>query len=263
MSLIIGGIDVSPSVEQEGGNLDALANEAFEYLITFAESAKQFERGEKYLLKEFENPSNTQRKQWLNNRLNQLYREALQHAGTVSLGEGKTLYKALESRLFAELAIADQNQRYQLALQVIRVYRTAKEKQIEGAVADLKAFAFDRLPPLLMEQAVNYDEIVREVSRAVHDLAGPRDGIAFLLDRAENEPDWMRYNSQNAWNQFGYQLADWRYRTKDLGNLEPRLLKFVVAEFGSSVRAIETTPRSCSILFGSSGTVFLDRIPSA
>jgi hypothetical protein len=41
-------------------------------------------------------------------------------------------------------------------------------------------------------------------------LAGPRDAMAFLLDRIEHEPSWLRYNNQDAWSQYSHLLGGWR-----------------------------------------------------
>src|SRR5262249_10915944 len=75
-----------------------------------------------------------------------------------------------------------------------------------------------------------YDEIVGSVGHAVHDLASPRDGLAFLLDRVENEPAWFKFNNQDGWNRHGDAIGYWRTEATALGDLEDRLLKFVVAE---------------------------------
>jgi tetratricopeptide (TPR) repeat protein len=126
----------------------------------------------------------------------------------------------------------------------MRVYRTANDLKIASAVADLKAFAFDRLPPILQEQANNYDDIVRQVAQELRDLAGPHDGIAFLLDCIDRQPDWMRYNNQNVWNQYSYYLGDWRHHAKELGDLEPRLLKYVLTELRRDLRSREQGSRT-------------------
>src|SRR5262249_19048183 len=111
-----------------------------------------------------------------------------------------------------------------------RVYRTAHEKKIPDAVADLKAFAFNAAPALLRRQTNYHDSLVGTIAYTLRDLAGPRDGIAFLLNQIEAEPRWLRYNNQDGWARHGSTLAGWRTDAKDLGDLEGRFLKVVLAE---------------------------------
>ncbi len=167
----------------------------------------------------------------------------MQNKAEVSLGGGAALYKALERKLFADLAAPDQNHRYQLLRQITRFYRAAHALKIAGVGDDLKAFAFKRLPPILKEQTVNHDSIVRDAADTLREVVSPRDGIAFLLDRVEDEPDWLRYTNQDAWNQYGPRLAEWRTEVKDLGDLEPRLLKVVLTELRRDLRTRESRSR--------------------
>ena len=51
----------------------------------------------------------------------------------------------------------------------------------------MRAFAFKRLPQVLKRQTNNYQNVVSNVAYTVHDVAGPRDGLAFLIERIENE----------------------------------------------------------------------------
>ena len=226
------------------GVLPNSANTALTTLISFTESARQYDRGEKLLLAQLKHPIHTEQKYWLVQRLNELYVHALQHDGDVSLGKGATLYKALEGKLFADLNVNDQNHRYYLLSQFCRVYRTANERKIAGVVDDLKAFAFKRLAPILKEQIANYDQIVREVSETMHAVAGPREAIAFLLDRIDDEPGWLRYNNQDAWSQYSHRLGQWRSDVKEFGDLEPRLLKFVLTELRRELRSRESRSRT-------------------
>jgi tetratricopeptide (TPR) repeat protein len=225
------------------GVLPTSANNALGTLIYFTQSARHYERGEKLLLAQLKHPVHTEQKYWLVQRLNELYTHALQNNGDVSLGKGATLYKALERKIFADLAAPDQNHRYNLLRELTGVYRTGHTLKIAGVMDDLKAFAFKRLAPVLKEQITNYDAIVSDVAETLHQVAGARDAIAFLLDRVEDEPGWLRFNNQDGWSQHSNQLAQWRHEVKDLGDLEGRLLKFVLAELRRDLRSRESRYR--------------------
>jgi tetratricopeptide (TPR) repeat protein len=212
------------------GILPASAQDTLFSLVGLLEEAGHFARGEKTLLAHLGHPVNAQQGLWFRYRLNQLYHHALQHDGDVSLGKGMELYQALDRRLQKELAEPEQMYRFQTIVLLCQVYRTAHQKKLEGAVADLKAFAFKVLPPTLEQQTLNHESAVGTVASTLHDLAGPRDGIVFLLDEIDREPRWLRFANQDGWSRHGATLADWRREAKDLGDAEPRLLKLVLAE---------------------------------
>jgi Flp pilus assembly protein TadD/predicted Zn-dependent protease len=219
------------------GILPESANHALWILISFMENAGHYERGEALLLAQLKHPIHTQQKYRLVQRLNDLYILALQNNGAVSLGTGPTLYTALERKLFADLAAPDQNQRYSVFSEFTRFYRTAHALKIASVGADLRAFAFKRATPILKEQIVNYEQVVRDVADTVHDVAGARDAITFMLDRIEDEPDWLRFNSQDGWTQNSNKLGEWHSEVKDLGDLEARFLKPVLAELRRDLRS--------------------------
>ena len=225
------------------GKLPTSANEALGQYVNLAEGAGQFERGEKTLLAQLGHPVHTQQKFWLIRRLNELYRRAVDDGGDVSLGRDETLYKALEKKLFVDLASPDQNQRYSLLQQLVRLYRTAYAKKFAGVAADLKASAFEKLTPILNEQTIGVDEIAFEIAGAVRDLIGPREGIAFLLDRIEAYGDTARSTGRHPWGQYADRFGSWRTEAKDLGELEPRYLKFVLAELRRDLQLRESNAR--------------------
>ena len=95
---------------------------------------------------------------------------------------------------------------------------------------DLRHFAFHRLPEVLKRQTNNYTSMVSDTANALHDIAGPRDGLAFLVARIDAEPDWFRLNNQDGWSQHCYTLGQWRTEVKDLGEVEKPLLAIVLKE---------------------------------
>ncbi|WP_020476056.1 VIT domain-containing protein [Zavarzinella formosa] len=230
--------------DANGGILPVSANPPLSTMVSLTENARHYDRGEKVLLEQLKHPVHAEQTRWLTERLNELYHHALVNNGDVSLGKGATLYKAYERKLFADLVSVDQNHRYRLLGQVCQMYRTAHDVKLAGVVADLKAFAFKRLPPILRDQVVNYDGIVRDVSETLHKLAGPRDAVAFLLDRFDDQPDWVRYSNQDTWSQHSYRLGQWREEAKELGDLEARLLKIVLAELQRELRLRESRGRT-------------------
>ncbi|MGH7199190.1 MAG: VIT domain-containing protein, partial [Planctomycetaceae bacterium] len=112
----------------------------------------------------------------------------------------------------------------------LQVYRTAHGKPMDGVTADLHAFAFVYLPEFIHEATDNYSNILSQTAQTLRDLNGPLEGLAFLVERIEKEPAWVSYTNQDSWNQHAWQLAQWRFEAQQIGALEPRLLKIVLAE---------------------------------
>jgi predicted Zn-dependent protease len=227
------------------GVLPVAANDALGGLVSLFQGAGQYERGEKLLLDQIRHPAHHQQTLWLTEALDRLYLEALRGDGQVSLGRGLALYQALEPRLRDGLGTDDQNHRRNLVSILCQVYRVGAERKLSGARDDLRAFAFKRLADVLRRQTSDYDSVVSDVAQTVHDLLGPADGIAFLLDRAENEPAWLRWNNQDAWARHNWALGQWREEAKALpGEVDARLLKFVVAELRRDLEARQSHNRT-------------------
>ncbi|MHC4400407.1 MAG: VIT domain-containing protein [Planctomycetota bacterium] len=227
-----------------GGVLPAAANEPLSTFVSYLESLGHHARGEKVLFGELEHPVNRQQGFWLTQRLYELYEHAVRHDGDVSLGRGVDLLRAVERKIQNDLNTDDHGHRYNLIRRLCTVYRAGHDKKLAGVVDGLKAFAFERLPEVLPRQTNNYDSVVRTVADTLHDLAGPREGLAFLVERIENEPVWLRYNNQDAWNRHGYNLARWRTEAKNLGAaLEERLLAIVTAELKWDLRSGQSRNR--------------------
>jgi Flp pilus assembly protein TadD len=231
--------------DARGGVLPAVVNGSLDTLIGIAEGARHFERGEKLLLAQLARPANAGQKNWLVLRLNELYLKALKTRGDVSLGKDAALFQALDAKVRADIeGSADQNHRAELLALLCRTYRAAHDLQIEGTRDAVVAFAFKRLPDILKDQVANYESIVADTADVIHRVAGPRDGIAFLLDRIEGEPSWVRYAGRDGWGRHGDRLAEWRTQAKDLGDLEPRLLTLVLADLRRDLRTRDQGTRA-------------------
>jgi tetratricopeptide (TPR) repeat protein len=215
----------------QGGVLPAHANDPLNSFISYLQSRGHHARGEKILFEQLEHPTNQQQVYWLRQRLYQLYQDAIADDGGVSLGRGLELYRAVQQKIQDELGTPDNNHRYNLISRLCGVYRTAHDKKLEGCVDDLRVFAFKQLPEVLKHQTNNYQAIAGQVAETLHDLAGPRDGLAVLVQQIEQEPAWFRYGYDDGWSRHGWRLAQWRAEAKDLDrDLQERLLKIVLAE---------------------------------
>jgi len=212
------------------GVLPSHVNGPLDTFVSYLEQRSHHARGEAFLFAQLEHPSNRQQRFYLVQRLYRLYENALANDGHVSLGKGAELYKAVEAKIRDAMKTTDQNHRYTLVNQLCTIYRTAHRKKIAGVIDDLKDFAFKQIPDLLKRQTNNYQSVVSVTANTLHDLAGPLTGLHFLIERIEAEPPWFRFNNQDGWSQFSWSLAYWRHQAKDIGDLDGRLLKIVLAE---------------------------------
>jgi predicted Zn-dependent protease len=226
------------------GVLPTSANNTFATFLGFLQDEGHFARAEKTLLAQLEHPVHAQQRRWIIVHLDENAAAALARDGTVSLGTGVALYHALEAKIHKEFADNDQNHRYRLLELLSGVYRTGEQKKFPGVVADLKKFAFETLPPILKKQTNNHESVVSTYARTLYDLSGPRDAIAFMLDRIDQEPRWLRYQNQDGWTRNGWQIASWRMEAKDLGEVEGRLLKMVLKELKLDLESGERRNRA-------------------
>lgn len=212
------------------GTLPVEAQGALARLVSLLEGERHFARAEKQLLARLRRPLHREQSLWLAQQLDETYHRALQQGGTVALGSGQELYRALVARLLERLQTPEPGYRYALVSRLCQVYRTAQDQKLAGVVGDLRTFAFTFLPEALRTQDHNHDALVSTVASTVHDVAGPREGLSFLVERLERAPGWYIYSGRHGWSQQGHTLSVWRKEVKDLGELEARLLRLVVAE---------------------------------
>ncbi len=166
--------------------------------------------------------------QYLRNRLYGLYEKALAANAEVSLGRGEELYRVVEKKIQLEMVSSDEGRRQSLVTILCSIYRTAHKQHIRSVVEDIHCFAFDRFPTLLKWRNSNSFQVVNEVALALHDCAGPRDGLRFLIERIEAMPPALQFSGQYPWIWYGESLARWRSELNELGDLERPLLKVVL-----------------------------------
>ena len=111
------------------GILPATANGPLECFVSYLESKGHFARAESFLKEQLAHPVNQQQKLWLTLQLFETYEVALQNGGQVSLGNGETLYKAVQKAILDNLATDNHNHRRQLIERLLSIYRTVDHKR--------------------------------------------------------------------------------------------------------------------------------------
>ncbi len=100
-------------------------------------------------------------------------------------------------------------------------------------MADLVA---NKFPNLAQRQIHNYRNMVSTMGNTVRTVLGPREALAFYIDRMEHEPAWLARSGDDGWNEYHHELAELRQEVPKLGTLEPRLLALVIAELKRDLR---------------------------
>ncbi len=229
---------------RSGGVLPGFAYSIFDTWIGYLEQRQRFEKGEKAILTQLKTNVAGQLRNNLLARKFRLYYNALNQDGTVSLGTGRRLYARATRMLIDELPQVDHNLRYQLVDQLCHFYSAAHSRKISGLRADLRAFAFDAFDELVPFQTQNYQHLVTRVGQTLRSYVSPLDGLEFLIVRYESEPDWLAATGQGAWQRYGYAMAQYRAEAKQIGALEPRLLRIALAELRQDLETRQQRQRS-------------------
>ncbi len=212
--------------------------------VSLLESSRRHAEGETVLKRFLEKPANAGQESWLRERMVDLYASAIEAQSRVSLGEGDELLSNVVEHVMKRVENGDQNLRYQLLYRLIRIFQGTQAKKLKSCPREVRRFAFEALPEVLETQTRNYRRLVERTDGVVEEVIGPREALAFLLDRIESWPGRLEYSYDNAWRRFGSRLGTLRQRTGDLKELEPRLLKLVVAALRRDLTTLYAQSRS-------------------
>lgn len=215
--------------DEHPGALPSRLNMQFGGHMSLLEGQRQFVQAETLLMRELEQRVNASQKFWLKQRLNQCYMDAYSRGGQVAFGSGGDLYRKLLTHLLTESESPRDTYRYQVMSHILTLFRD-KQHRDSGYSDDVKKYAFEQFPKRIRPQDSNYRSQITNTANAIHELIGPRNGLAFLIERLENYPARLEHTWENGWQQFGYRMAEWRLKAGGVKDLEPRLLKIALDE---------------------------------
>lgn len=216
-------------------------NEILSSYVRLLEGATRHAAGEEILLKYLTHPENDDQRKWLNDRLLALYNSALESDGEVTLGKGNTLFDNLVARGLKELDTSpDEHVRHNVVARMVSTFDIARRKNLESAKESLKKFAFETMPVVLKKQQSQYRNTASAPVRVIAETLGPTFSLQYIVERMEQYPPRLESTWDNRWQAFGYELARRRQEAaatkNDLADLEPRVLKLVVAEIQRHIR---------------------------
>ena len=217
--------------EVNDGKLANSQQGPFNTLISWLKSRKHYSKAEKEITDELKRQDTPAMIRWLQQSLFDTWNEAFRNKATVAIGEGETLYKNAEKTMHKVLKVDnDQYFRYQVIYKVCTLYRDAHKLKMNIASSDLHDFAYGLFSDILETQQNNYQTLVNHVADQIHYVSGAKAGLTFLIHSYENEPKWFHKTNNTGWRMFGYKIAYWRHQAKEIGDLEPRLLRIVLKE---------------------------------
>ncbi len=227
-----------------GGVVPNPARDGLGTLISWLEKRNRFAHAEAILVPELEAQKTRSHRNWLRQRLFQVYVNCLGE-GAVSLGKGVELYRAARQRMEVSLWRDGPDQiRATLAKYCSLHSRASKSVGIRTAGPDLVRFAKEKLPELITLAHTEGPRLVNTVANTVTDLMGPWAGLRVLLDRIEAEPRWYARIGRGGWSQYAWNFARWRRDARDLRDLEPRLLRVVLQEIERDLLSLQSRNRS-------------------
>jgi Flp pilus assembly protein TadD len=207
------------------GSIPSFAWSSFEVRISYLQSMRGWRQAETEIQAEQVRPSSQQMARNLQQRLDRLYVDCLRGGGEVSLGREEKLFGALLERTYTRLGKAinenqAQQQIYQ-AVNLIRIrsrYRQGRRvhnQRERAAIVELRdvvtELAHTRLPKVLTRfHHRNSPNMINQVGSITERILGPLAALEFHVQRAENEPRWLRLCNWDAWSNRSWQMAELR-----------------------------------------------------
>src|SRR5207248_2727657 len=181
-------------------------------------------------------------------RLLALYNSALESEAEVTIGKGNLLFENLVARGLKELdASPDENVRHSVVARMVSTFDIARRKNLKSTSELLKKFVFETMPVVLKKQQNQYRETATAPMQVIAETLGPKFALQYIVERMEQFPPRLESSWNNSWQAFGYELARRRHEAAakhDIGDLEPRVLKLVVAEIQRNIRTGQSNNQS-------------------
>jgi len=166
--------------------------------------------------------------------------------GSVSLGSGKSLYAPLLELVREKLLERTDESHAQRILQTLcGVFDTARKPWKINVGRDLSDFAFRELPKILaLYQHRNSASLVNMIAQKLAEVWDSTVVVRFLVERAENEPQWLSFQNQDFWSAHSWMLAEHRMRAKLEPADEERVLAIVLEELRKDLSSRQARSRA-------------------
>ena len=217
--------------------------------VRMLEDSRRYVDGDNILQKYLANPQHISQRYWLQDRLWQLYNDALDHDGEVSLGKREILFQALLASGLAKIeAATNENSRQDYTNRLVNTLSIAYRHNLMGVKEVVRKFAFETMPVILKRQESQYRNTVSLPISIVRQALGEQIEMRYIIERMEQWPQHLQVTSNSSWPALGSALNDCRVRGGlDRGEgiaLEHRALKLVIAELKQYLDSQESNNQS-------------------
>ena len=209
-------------------------SESLGLYVGLLERAQQFATGEKVLQQYLTQPENDAQRQWLEDRLQSLYNEALAHGGEVSLGRSERLFEAIVGSSLGRLEAATHENAAPVHCGKADT-NVAYRPRTESAGSERRRFANSRLGRCRRCSSCNNPSIATPWRHRgnYRTALGPAAALQYVVERLEQYPDRFQSSWENSWYALGNQLTRLRAAADartDKKSLKSRMLKIVIAQ---------------------------------
>ena len=206
----------------------------------------RFAKSENFLTEQIENSLNESQRNAFTKKRNETLIDAYRKKGKVSLGTGEEIYKNLQSALLDQLDTAQTDSQRESALRdVISFYEAAASESDPQVGDDVWKFVTEKFPKSLKGKPSKQLETIELLLPLIERTGGKVRALEFLIQRFDSFPNYFYLDYQNPWSKFSHKIARWRKEeAKDIGELEPRLLKIVLEQLRRDLHTKHADSRS-------------------
>lgn len=220
-------------------------NEILNRYVSLYEATSQYAAAETILQQFLSKSDNRTQRKWFNDRLMTVYNQAFEHDAAVSIGSGRSnlflpIYKLVLKQIDESL---DEHERQALVSQVGTTFDIGHRHKVPTVAETVRSFAFDVMPAVLKRQTSQYRNTVTAPVRYLTEIAGPKDGLRYVVERMEQYPQRLEISWECAWQTFAYELALRRHAV-GASDLDDRILKLVIRELKRDLRTSESRHQS-------------------
>ncbi len=226
-------------MEKDKGVWPSPLNSVVSEYIAQLRDARQYTTAEEFLAGSLKTAAADDQRTFFTEERFQLWINALQNDGQVSLGTREELFAALLAKSLERVRAAADNERYSRIVETCTILGTAVDKGFESARPALSTFTFETFPTLQTTSMHNYDSAISHLASTIHDRLGRREELRFLILSFERYPPWSLYTWNDGWNHHASRMGQLRQEIGDIGDLEPPLLKLVLRRLRQDLRTRE------------------------
>ncbi|HTN75178.1 MAG TPA: hypothetical protein VL096_08025, partial [Pirellulaceae bacterium] len=227
--------EVRDYLQANKGNWPPADNTELSRYLAMFEKLNRHAAGERILQARLAETKLPAQQRWYRDRLIELYQNALENGGEVSLGKDAVLLANTVKLINDYIAQADdENERYMFVTRMCNLLSIAQRREIASVNDLVRSFAFESIPRILPRQQQQYRNTAQAPQSVVLAVLGPKFALQYVVERMEQYPDRLETGWDGSWNGFGNDLGRLRHdaaaATPSFQELDARVLKLALRE---------------------------------